>query len=140
MLKQQILIPDTRPEYEFELVWDTDTPGAPMTCSQVRLLGTEVPNPQEVYSQVMDEMRMKNTAYNLIIEALPKEKYWKEALDSDGDSYDPPQFVVKDKHTPSFSIDRSNGSFTFTIPGLLDEDRNTLTTLLAQFGGRVTIG
>ena len=155
ILKVTTWRPDTHPGHiaEFEREYNRETGRS--TERQCRGVSVRYPDgthihrdthgadvAHEHYKKLAAENRLKNRAYNFIVDALPVHLK-KPMFDSDGDSVldiaGQPILTVKDKHKPGFKH-LGNGRYEFTVPGL-DEaaHRDLAAKLTAQFGDSVVL-
>lgn len=137
MLRTQRWVPDTHPNISLDTQWDDAEPDAAHVCVKATIDGVTTDDPQGVYELVLEENRLKNHAYALLIANLPADMT-KPVLDSDGDETG--ERTVKDKHAPVWEYGEADGKLAFTVPGAPDDVLASLRAVLADaFGDAVAL-
>lgn len=137
MLKTQRWKPDTHPDTEFEVQWDTADPDAPHVVVSARVNGVPQADPQGLYDAVMAQNKRKNEAIHAAAQAAPAGLV-EDVLDELGKPTGEKQF--KAAHHPEWAIDRNSGKVRLSIKGSSKGQLNAArAALMARFGGDVEL-
>lgn len=142
MIRTQKWEPDTHPGYELFTEWEYPALGQAgeavfLGCVEARRNGVVVDNPKGVYTTILAENTLKNSALRDIAALLPPSMQ-KPVLDEDGDPTG--EFTVKAKHMPQWDFGAVDGVVTFTVPGADDALITAIREALAKYGSAVVIG
>lgn len=132
---------DTHPRYvfhsEYEYDDEAESPvGVYRGCVAAWLDGELLENPNPVRAAILAENILKNEALKAIISSLPQSMK-KEVLDTDGDPTG--EWVIKDKHQPTWEFGEPDGIITFSIPGASLEELELAQEAVLEFNGAVQV-
>ena|SRR5437868_1804774 len=154
MLKVQTWRPDTHPGHVVEVEWEYDMEAGRDTGREHRGVSVRYPDgtyvhrdthgadvAHEHYQKLHAEHVVKNQAYGIIAESLPRHMK-KPMLDGDGgpvlDDAGQPRLTVKDSHKPSFNH-LGSGRYEFTVPEIDEATHREIAAKLGQFGDSVVL-
>lgn len=137
MLKTQRWKPDTHPDTEIEVQWDTADPDAPHVAISARINGVPQADPQGVYDAVLAQNKRKNEAIHVAAQAAPP-GFVEDVLDEQGQPTGMKQF--KEGFKPDWVLDRQTGKVSLAIKGNPNGSLSAArAALAARFGSDVEL-